>query len=678
MPKVLGWLILQSSSNWHRNWHRRLLGSFRISRIFYFLSCGNEEHFGDMNQSKTGPGVRRLGLRQFGFVALCLLVLLGFLFWDGLRPGRTVFSNDGPLGAISSQCAKPPEVFFGYWQDLNWLGGAAPTPGPTVTAVPATVGGPLLFSKIYAPFALLFLGLSAWLCFRQWKLSPLACILGGIAASLNSDFFSTACWGVASQPLSFGLFFLALAALADETSPRRWLRVVLAGFAVGMGVMEAFDIGAIFSLVVATFVVFQALAGEGTTSKRLGWGMARLGVVVVCAGLIAASAVSTLVGTQIKGVAGMGQDAASKAQRWDEATQWSLPKAETLSLLVPGLFGFRMDTPEGGNYWGRCGRHGSWDRYFASGKQEPRPDSRQYFIRYGGGGLYAGVLVVLIALWTVAQAFRKGDSVFALPQRKSIWFWSGVALLCLLVGFGRFAPFYQLFYALPFASTMRNPSKFIHVVEWILVILFAYGVHGLSRRCLEAPAAATRGLSAQLKTWWAKATAFDKNWVRGSAAALAASLVGWLIYSSSRERLVAHLQEVDFEAAMAGAIANFSIRQVGWFVLLLALALGLLTLMLSGYFSGRRARAGAILLGLLLVVDLGWANMPWVVTWNWEQKYATNPVIEMLREKPYEHRVAVLPFPARRSSLRSSTSSTTSNGSSSSFSTTTSSRSTSS
>ena len=159
---------------------------------------------------------------------------------------------------------------------------------------------------------------------------------------------------MASQPLSFGLDFLALAALADETSPRRWLRVALAGLAVGMGVMEAFDIGAIFSVVVAAFVVFQSLAG-GRDNAEEGWprGVVRLAVVVVFAAFIAISAVSTLIGTQIKGVVGMGQDAASKAQRWDEATQWSLPKAEALSLFVPGLFGFRMDTPEGGNYWGR-------------------------------------------------------------------------------------------------------------------------------------------------------------------------------------------------------------------------------------------------------------------------------------------------------------------------------------
>src|ERR1019366_7346507 len=182
-------------------------------------------------------------------------------------------------------------------------------------------------------------------------------------------------------------------------------------------------------------------------------------------------------------------------------------------------------------------------KYFASGRRDSKPDSRMFTPRFSGGGPYAGVVVVLIALWTVVQSLRKEESVFAAAQRRLIWFWGALGLVGLLVAFGRFAPFYQLFYALPFASTMRNPSKFGHVTEWILVILFAYGVDGLSRRCLEAPATATRGLSAQLQAWWAKAALFDKNWVKGSAVALAACLLGWLLYSGSRERPVAYLQE---------------------------------------------------------------------------------------------------------------------------------------
>ena len=130
------------------------------------------------------------GARQFRLLALCLVVLLGLLFWDGFRPGHTVFSNDGPLGAISTQAARMPSGFFGYWTDLNWLGGAGTSASPDVSATLATIIGPLGFSRLLGPFSVLFVGLCAWFCFRQWKLCPLACFLGALATTLNSDFLS--------------------------------------------------------------------------------------------------------------------------------------------------------------------------------------------------------------------------------------------------------------------------------------------------------------------------------------------------------------------------------------------------------------------------------------------------------------------------------------------------------
>jgi hypothetical protein len=605
-----------------------------------------------MDQPKAS---RRAGLStssQFVLAALFLIAILLVLFWKGMRPGYVVFSNDGPLAIISAACSQLPAGFTGNWQDLSWLGGAEPSASPDVSALLATAVGPLIFAKIYPAFALLFLGLSAWLCFRQWKFSSTACIVGALGACLNSDFFSTACWGVAAQPLSFGCDFLALAALADETSPKRWLRVILAGFAVGVGVMEAFDIGAMFSVVVAAYVVYQGLISAGTALERVTRAFSRLAIVAVFAGFIAAAAVTTLIATQIKGVEGMGQDTQSKLARWDQATQWSLPKREVLSLVVPGLFGFRMDTPDGGNYWGANGRDAAWDRWFASDRKEPPPDARQFFLRYGGGGIYAGVSVALIALWAVLQAFRRENSIFSLAERKYIWFWVGVAVVCALVGFGRFAPFYQFFYALPFASTMRNPSKFYHVVSWMIVILFAYGLNGLGRLCLDAPSAAAPGLSSALRSWWARATAFDRKWVLGTGIALGGSLVAWLIFAASREKLAAYLKEMgtlegrgpEDASAMANAIASYSIGQVGWYILFLALAAVLVAIFMSGFFSGRRLALGSVLLGLLVVSDLGLANRPWVIAWNWVDKYASNPVIELLRKNPYEHRVAVLPF----------------------------------
>ncbi len=590
------------------------------------------------------PVVTRLVSPRFaglaGFAAI-LGVLLVLLFLRGFHPSWVVFANDGPLGAMNAAHTRVPALFTGGWADLNGYGSRDTGASPNITFGFLWLVGPLGFAKFYAPFTLLFLGASAWFFFRQLGLGSLAAILGGLATALCSDFFGVSCWGVGSQALCFGLNYLALAAVVSPQPLRPWIRYPLAGLAVGMGVMEAFDIGAIFSVVTAICVVVHALLAGGNTVKNFAVGIGRVVIIGAFAGLVAAAALSTLIGTQVQGVAGAEQDSRSKQERWDWATQWSFPKAETLGIVVPGLFGFRMDTPDGGNYWGKGGRDPAWDRYFASGKQGAPPRG---FMRYGGGGCYTGVLLALVALWTVFQSLRKENSVFAPNQRQLIWFLTGVAGVSLLMSFGRFAPFYQFFYALPYASTIRNPGKFMHVFQWVLLIIFAHGIYGLSRRHLEVPAVATRDLVSQLQAWWAKVSPFDRKWTIGCALALGASLLGWLIYGSAQARVLAYLQEVQFDEAMAKTIATFSLGQVGWFVLFLALSVGLFTLALSGYFSGRRARTGGLLLGVLLVVDLARVDLRWVVTYNWREKYEPSPVIDFLRTRPYEQRVAIFPL----------------------------------
>ena len=573
-------------------------------------------------------------------VALAVFIaVLGLLFHRSFQPGSVIFNNDGPLGALKSASLQVPDVFTGGWRDLNSIGlrgGGAP---PDVTYGTWFLVGPLVLSKLYAPLALLLLGLGAWCCFRQLGLAPPACVLGGLAAMLNSGFFSAACWGMAAHTIAVGMNFFALAALADTSSSRRWMKVPLAGMAVGLGIMEGADMGAIFSLYVAAFAIYQAFIAEGRRLKNLAGGFGRVAVVAFFAAFMAAQSLSVQVATQIKGVVGMEQDAETKASRWNDATLWSLPKREAIGLIVPGLFGYRMDSPDGGNYWGAAGRDPSWDRYLENGKQGPAPGG---FLRYTGGGNYAGILVVLIAVWAGTQSFRK-NSVFSPANRKFIWFWLAVAIGSLLLAFGRFAPFYQFLYALPYFSTIRNPAKFIHLVNWALVVLFAYGVHGLSRRYLEVATAGGASLSAHLKNWWAKVAGFDRNWLMGCGLAVASCALGWLIYASSQKDLETYLQTVQFDPDMAKAIAGCSIRQVAWFVLFLSLAAGMVALIVSGWFAGRRAKWGGILLGLLLVADMGRANLPWIIYWDVPQKYATNPVIDLLREKPFEQRVVIMP-----------------------------------
>ncbi len=577
------------------------------------------------------------------------LVLLG-IFRANLTPENILFSNDSPLGAFSAAPFELPGYLAGAWYDLNTLGYQVGG-SPTITQGLRWVLGPVMYAKWYAPIAIFILGFGVWCFLRQLRLNPIACLLGGLAAALNSAFFSAATWGMAPHTLTIAMSFFALAAVASPNARGSWLRLVLAGFAVGLGIMEGADLGAIFSLLVAAFVVYQSFAVDGSTSRKLKQAVVRVGLVAVCAALTAAHALGLLISTQIQGVAGTSQDTQTKEQRWDWATQWSLPKAEGLSFFVPGLFGYRMDTPQGlpeslqknysgGNYWGAVGRDPNWDRYFASGKQGQPPAG---FMRFTGGGIYAGILVVLVAAWSVFQGFRKKDSVFSLSSRRWVWFWFGVLVVAVLLSFGRFAPFYQFLYMLPYFSTIRNPAKFSHVANWALVVLFAYGVNGLWRTYVETASSSSEGLVNGIKAWWKRVRGFDRRWTLGSFAFLGATMLGWLIYSSSRTNLVQHLQEVQFDQTTAEAIAAFSIGQLGWFVLLLMVAIALLTLVLSGAFAGSRGRWGALALGVFLVLDLGRANLPWIITWDYQQKYASNPVLDRLREKPYLQRVAILP-----------------------------------
>jgi hypothetical protein len=576
------------------------------------------------------------------FLLLLLAALLAVLFARSFLPQYILFSNDGPLGALASQESLKWSNFHGVWWDLNSIGIQGITSNLSITQVIHLALRPVAWAKFFAPLTLLILGLAAGFCFRKLGLSHIACVLGALAVALNTGFFSAACWGVASQTICVACCFIALGFLVVGGDRLRWVRVVLAGMAVGMGVVEAYDIGALFSMCVAAFVLVQPWLTPGPPMRRVVSGLSRLMVVVCFALLIAFQAVSSLISTQIKGVAGTQQDTRTRTERWDYATQWSLPKMEALGFVFPGLFGYRMDSPGGGNYWGAVGQDPEWDHFFASGAKGTPPSG---FIRFSGGGSYAGVFVVLVAAWAVVQSFRKEQSVFALAHRKAIWFWTTVGFVALLLAFGRFAPFYQFIYVLPYFSTIRNPAKFTFFVELSIVILFAYGVHGLSRRYLETPLLAKGGMVSYLRAWWGRVQGFDRRWTALCLLGVVLSGLGWLFYAASRAHLEAYLQKVQFDAAMAKAIAAFSIEQVGWFVLLLALGVGSLVLVVSGFFAGRRAGWAGVWLGALLVLDLGRANAPFIVYWDWPQKYASNEVLDFLRRKPYEQRVAILPFP---------------------------------
>ncbi|MFN0066142.1 MAG: hypothetical protein ACKVYV_00755 [Limisphaerales bacterium] len=590
---------------------------------------------------------RSAAWRSLAALVGVLVVVLAWLFRDNFNPALCLFANDGPLGLAKAAQYRDllnPRSLLQTWADLNWVGmygGTSPLPFTTSLFL---LLDPRNFISFAPPLISLFLGVCAWLFFRALRFHPAVCALGGLAAALNGDFFSYAAWGLSSLPACVAAVFLALAAIA---APWRhgWLRWPLAGVALGCALMEGFDNGAIFSLYVAAFAVAWMWFGrrnEAPARALLGGG-AGVAVIAAVSAATAAHILLMLVTTQIQGVAVAQRDTGDSRANWNFATQWSLPPAESIRAVIPGLYGYRMDTPGGGQYRGAVGRDPAWDAYFAQPNPDPsRPPAG--FLRYSGAGHFAGVFVVLVALWAAVQGCRK-NGPFTAEERRWVHFWLVAAGLSLLFAWGRHAPFYHLIYALPYFNTIRNPVKFLHPFNVALVILFGYGLQALWRTAVEGRAARAGGLVAAVKAWWAAAARADRRWAAGLLIALGLAALAWLIHASGRGALVQQLGREGFAPAEAMEIAGFANRELGLFVLVLAVSVVLFLALASGLLAGARARWAAIAVGTLVALDLARANVPWIIHYDWKEKYATNALLDALRMEPWTGRVTgQLPF----------------------------------
>ena len=613
--------------------------------------------------------------RQKGGLLVLLIVLggaLAALCHQGFLPHQVFWDNDAPLGSMLDPSNRLPGTFAGHWGALYWIGGSSVSSSPSFSTLLQMILPPEIYLKIFAPLTMLFLGVGAWLFFRQLGFAPPVCVVGGLGAGLNMHFFSNACWGLGQWNISAAMVFVALAVLVSPSVRPPWVKAAIAGLSVGMVVMEGFDLGAILSLYVGIFIVFYFLTTAPSPARGIPKTIGMGALAVLFALFISSSTLYTLVGTQIKGTVSLGQSAAERKAHWDFTTQWSLPKLETLRLVIPGVFGYRLqdyitDTNRASAYWGRIAEDPHVDE-LESSNPETRAHSaaslglqpeiqnimagnnmsaREQIMdqikaslqrRHTGSGDYTGVLVCLLALFGLFNSWRKPGSPYSKNERQLVWFWGIAALVSLLAAWGRYGSLYQFIYHLPFLSNIRNPIKFLHPLNICLIILSGCGLEALHRRYL-CGAANTGSLPHPVMRWWQKAAGFEKNWTVGTLLVLGASVVGLLILSSSKSDLVYHLEHNGFSTELAPPMAAFCIHEIVLFLVFFAASAGVVIAILSGAWSGRRATWAWGFLGLIMILDLGHSDAPWVRYFDYKEKYSMNPVVELLRHEPWEHRV---------------------------------------
>jgi hypothetical protein len=602
-----------------------------------------------------------------GSLYLILLLLggaLAILFHRGFEANQVHFALDQPLGFLKSASSSAPGICAGHWTDFTWLGGEIPASNPGISVLLQSILYPELFLKIFPPLSLLLVGLSAWLMFREFGFGRWVCVFGGLAAGLNMLFLSVACWGLGHWNIAFAMIFLAIAALATKSIRQSWAKAMLAGFAVGLNVVEAFDVGVILSPFVAAAAVFFVLQEEGRPiSAKLWKGVWMVVVITVCALIIAAHCIANLVSTQIQGIAGTGQDAQSRQQRWGFNTMWSIPKLETLRIIIPGVFGYRLidhitSDDKSSAYWGHIGEETKLQDMMSGDPQvrieaaralgatpevlktlagqdvKARAEIVESFKpnvmrRHTYCGEYAGVLVSLLALLAFGSSFRKTDSPWLKPERNAIWLWFGVAIFSLLAAWGRYGFLYRWLYELPYMSTIRNPMKFMHPFHIAWIILAGFGFEFLRRQYLQKTAQASHPLAR-----------FEKAWAIGLAVVFFAALACFVLLLTHRDQLVKFIHEQGFNAELASRMAPFCCGEVAWFLALFAVSAAFVISILSGIWRGPRAKWAFIIAAVILIVDLGRADAPYIYYFDWTQKYSPNPVVEVLGHEPFEHRVA--------------------------------------
>ncbi|MBP5284675.1 MAG: hypothetical protein ILO34_01040, partial [Kiritimatiellae bacterium] len=270
------------------------------------------------------------------------------------------------------------------------------------------------------------------------------------------------------QWMTYGVFAFGLAdrALAGGRL-RHW---ILLGAVLAWGSFYQPDLWLLFTVFTFAYFVFALVReknGDGFWRRFASGSAAALAVFLAIGMPSFRNALSEdLAGRdrQIESGQTLGGAVPADDARWIFVTNWSLPPAETLELLVPRLNGdtscpFTLALGRRGGrdvkpYTGALGRplgakSGNW---------------RQH-------SLYAGLVTCVLAAIGLAAGFR----------RREVAFFAVCAFVFWLFSLGRNCEtVYRIVYALPFGDYLRAPVKWLHLAEFCLAVLAAYGIEAAS------------------------------------------------------------------------------------------------------------------------------------------------------------------------------------------------------
>lgn len=397
---------------------------------------------------------------------LSLLILFALFrgFDFGATIPRTVDVNAGNYRNAAFTLPPTGMFFADYWLGFGF--GATPLHiGSLMALLPAWIFFTLSY-PLYAALAIL----AMYGFLRELGLGRWVSVFGGIVYGWQGPLLTNVFSGHFLPSAQWAAIACAMWALLRTTKGGGWLSTAVAGALVGMNLSLQQDTGMLFSLMVGFFGLMLAgrelAAGRRPAAGRI---VGRLIVVVVVAAAVGWPSVSGVLQQNVQEAAAPGKENPEERYAW--ATQWSLPPRETMIYAVPGLFGWKTGDPKG-PYWGEVGRTVGWE--------QSKQGMRNFQLDHQSLGTVAFLLCVLggfvLLRW---RALGNAAPGWGDRQRAVGIFVLIGAGICLVLGFGRHAPFYRFFYELPYMDAWRNPLKFRCPGHFCMVVTAAMGLDWL-------------------------------------------------------------------------------------------------------------------------------------------------------------------------------------------------------
>lgn len=517
-------------------------------------------------------------------------------------------TTDDVFGSLYLMSENLPRAWFANWSSLNLVG----VPSFHFPFHPTAIVLWLLPVSLFSNWIHFIDCLGAgvfFLAFLRLRRCPmLASMFGAVMYCFCSANFSFVYAGHIGKFGTFLWFAATLWAMENSFRTQKWSWRILAGAFLGLTVSEQPDLAMLFVWLFTAYLAFQCFGQSGLPKeKALLRFVGLLALSGVVSGIIAANVVLSQYATQVKGVVQTSEE--NRQESWHWATQWSYPPEEVIDLVAPGFFGWKSQDPEG-PYWGRTGRSAGYEQ------------TKQGFPRFCLNSNFIGIVPIFLAAAMATYAFRKRyrDSLDPSVQRE-LKFWAIVAVITLLLAFGKYFILYHFFYSIPKMNIMRNPNKFLHLFTVAIAVLSAFGFHHLVERHTE---------SLSIRHLW--------KIVAGIGAV---ALLGAIYVFASNEALVSRFQQ-EFGQLSAVIVSNMSKSLLRPTVSCGIFAVLWFWLQRLGGTASKFRLAIPWLVILLATVDLYLTNRKYVEYHEYKPLYAENELVRFLKKEAEPTRLQLL------------------------------------